>query len=183
MANDSLIFNTQYRLKISGNQNDNVTGNDTFSVPTIFSNYYAYDDGTAEGGYGIKQKTNVGANLKYKLEDPDSIVGVYIFFNQSEQNVSTQRFQLKVWKSISPLFEPATKDVVLYTQDVSKPTYTNAINGLAVVAIQRDACGGCFNKIPPQRQMDLRLRKKIIVCEYCGRILVDPEIATETEIA
>jgi hypothetical protein len=129
VANDSLIFNTQYRLKISGNQNDNVTGNDTFSVPTIFSNYYAYDDGTAEGGYGIKQKTNVGANLKYKLEDPDSIVGVYIFFNQSEQNVSTQRFQLKVWKSISPLFEPATKDVVLYTQDVSKPTYTNAING------------------------------------------------------
>jgi predicted nucleic acid-binding Zn-ribbon protein len=64
-----------------------------------------------------------------------------------------------------------------------KRVRTNAINGLAVVAIQRDACGGCFNKIPPQRQMDLRLRKKIIVCEYCGRILVDPEIATETEIA
>ena len=59
---------------------------------------------------------------------------------------------------------------------------SNAINGLAVVAIQRDACGGCFNKIPPQRQMDIRLRKKIIVCEYCGRILVDPEIADETTI-
>jgi hypothetical protein len=57
---------------------------------------------------------------------------------------------------------------------------TNAINGLAVVSIQRDACGGCFNKIPPQRQMDIRLRKKVIVCEYCGRILVDPEIADET---
>jgi len=56
---------------------------------------------------------------------------------------------------------------------------SNAINGLSVVSIQRDACGGCFNKIPPQRQMDIRLRKKIIVCEYCGRILVDPEIATE----
>lgn len=58
----------------------------------------------------------------------------------------------------------------------------NAVNGLAVVTIQRDACGGCFNKIPPQRQMDIRLRKKIIVCEYCGRVLVDPEIATETEL-
>lgn len=56
---------------------------------------------------------------------------------------------------------------------------SNAANGLAVVSIQRDACGGCFNKIPPQRQMDIRLRKKIIVCEYCGRILVDPEIAGE----
>jgi predicted nucleic acid-binding Zn-ribbon protein len=52
----------------------------------------------------------------------------------------------------------------------------NARNGLAVVAIERDACGGCFNHIPPQRQMDIRLRKKITVCEHCGRILVDPEI-------
>jgi hypothetical protein len=54
---------------------------------------------------------------------------------------------------------------------------SNARNGLAVVAIERDACGGCFNKIPPQRQMEIRTRKKIIVCEYCGRILVDKEIA------
>jgi uncharacterized protein len=52
----------------------------------------------------------------------------------------------------------------------------NARNGLAVVTIQRDACGGCFNKIPPQRQMDIANRKKIIVCEYCGRILVDKNI-------
>jgi len=52
----------------------------------------------------------------------------------------------------------------------------NARNGLAVVAVERDACGGCFNKIPPQRHLDIRLHKKIIVCEYCGRILVDDEI-------
>jgi len=52
----------------------------------------------------------------------------------------------------------------------------NARNGLAVVTIQRDACGGCFNKIPPQRQLDIASRKKIIVCEYCGRILVDDKI-------
>ncbi len=56
----------------------------------------------------------------------------------------------------------------------------NARNGLAVVQIERDACGGCFNKIPPQHQLDIKMHKKIIVCEYCGRILVDPEIA-ETE--
>lgn len=60
----------------------------------------------------------------------------------------------------------------------------NARNGLAVVTIQRDACGGCFNKIPPQRQMDIANRKKIIVCEYCGRILVDPQInVVEEDIA
>ena len=53
----------------------------------------------------------------------------------------------------------------------------NARNGLAVVYVQRDACGGCFNKIPPQRQLDIRMRKKIIVCEYCGRIMIDRELA------
>ena len=57
----------------------------------------------------------------------------------------------------------------------------NARNGLAVVYIERDACGGCFNKIPAQRQLDIRLRKKIIVCEHCGRILVDPELAGVVE--
>ena len=53
----------------------------------------------------------------------------------------------------------------------------NSRNGLAVVYVQRDACGGCFNKIPPQKQLDIRSRKKIIVCEYCGRIMVDAELA------
>lgn len=56
---------------------------------------------------------------------------------------------------------------------------SNARNGLAVVTVQRDACGGCFNKIPPQRQMEIRTRKKIIVCEYCGRILVDDGLDVE----
>lgn len=54
----------------------------------------------------------------------------------------------------------------------------NVLNGLAVVTVERDACGGCFNKIPPQTQMDIRTHKKIIVCEHCGRILVDGEILT-----
>jgi uncharacterized protein len=59
---------------------------------------------------------------------------------------------------------------------------SNARNGLAVVPVQRDACGGCFNQIPPQRQLDIKSRKKIIVCEYCGRILVDDEIIKEARI-
>ena len=53
----------------------------------------------------------------------------------------------------------------------------NARNGLGIVYIQRDACGGCFNRIPPQRQMEIKMHKKVIVCEYCGRILIDPELA------
>lgn len=53
----------------------------------------------------------------------------------------------------------------------------NSRNGLGIVHVERDACGGCFNKIPPQRQLDIRMRRKIIICEYCGRIMIDPELA------
>lgn len=53
----------------------------------------------------------------------------------------------------------------------------NARNGLGIVYIQRNACGGCFNRIPPQKQMEIKMHKKVIVCEYCGRIMIDPELA------
>jgi len=59
----------------------------------------------------------------------------------------------------------------------------NARNGLGIVYVQRDACGGCFNKIPPQRQLDIKMHKKIIVCEYCGRIMIDPELAGVKSVA
>ncbi len=50
-----------------------------------------------------------------------------------------------------------------------------------MVYIQRNACGGCFNRIPPQKQMEIKMHKKIIVCEYCGRIMIDPDLAGVTE--
>lgn len=59
----------------------------------------------------------------------------------------------------------------------------NARNGLGIVYVQRDACGGCFNKITPQRQLDIKMHKKIIVCEYCGRIMIDPELAGVKTVA
>ncbi|MGC6470066.1 MAG: zinc ribbon domain-containing protein [Flavobacteriales bacterium] len=57
----------------------------------------------------------------------------------------------------------------------------NSRNGLAVVSVQRDACGGCFSKIPPQRQLDIKTHKKIIVCEHCGRILIDSKMFEKEE--
>ena len=82
------------------------------------------------------------------------------------------------------------KELINRTEDIKKlieprlliaynKIRNNARNGLAVVTVKRDACGGCFNKIPPQRQLDIRMSKKVIVCEYCGRILVDAEFANE----
>lgn len=65
---------------------------------------------------------------------------------------------------------------------VFRRIHKKARNGLAIVAIEREACSGCFNKITPQRQIDVRMRKHIMVCEYCGRILIDEELANENEM-
>lgn len=76
-------------------------------------------------------------------------------------------------------FRKKIEDRLLYSYNRLRG---NARNGLAVVNIERDACGGCFNKIPPQRQMEIKQHKKIIVCEYCGRVLVDDSIVNAVEL-
>ena len=68
-----------------------------------------------------------------------------------------------------------------YTLAAFKRIRKNARNGLGIVTVQRNACGGCFNRIPPQKQIDIRTHKKVIVCEYCGRIMIDPELAAEAK--
>ena len=75
--------------------------------------------------------------------------------------------------------ENRTRDIEATEEKVTDHEHVLAEkrNGLGVVYIQRNACGGCFNRIPPQRQLEIKMHKKIIVCEYCGRILIDPEIA------
>jgi predicted nucleic acid-binding Zn-ribbon protein len=100
---------------------------------------------------------NRKADLKLKKSELDEIV--------SETQVEEERLKNK-GKEIEVQIEERLLSAF-------KRIRKNARNGLAVVTVARDACGGCFNKIPPQRQLDIQLRKKIIVCEYCGRILVD----------
>lgn len=85
-------------------------------------------------------------------------------------------------KQFKKLSDTARKDVderLLYSYDRIR---TNFRNGLAVVPVERDACGGCFNAIPPQRQSEIRLHKKIIICENCGRILADEELAESVAV-
>lgn len=99
-------------------------------------------------------------DLETKKEELDTIVSE----NQKEEEeliARSEEFQNKIEHRLYSAYKRIRK---------------NARNGLAVVPVERDACGGCFNKIPPQRQLDIKSRKKIIVCEYCGRILVDPDI-------
>lgn len=68
-----------------------------------------------------------------------------------------------------------------YTLNAFKRIRRNARNGLGIVTVERNACGGCFNRIPPQRQLEIRMRKKVIVCEYCGRIIIDGALAGKEE--
>ena len=69
-----------------------------------------------------------------------------------------------------------------YTLAAFKRIRKNARNGLGIVTVQRDACGGCFNRIPPQRQLEIKMHKKVIVCEYCGRIMIDGALAGIEEV-
>lgn len=123
---------------------------------------------TAESKAKKEEVDQASANLADKKEDLnqkkselDEIV--------SETKHEEEKLREKA-KQIESLIEPRLLSAF-------KRIRKNARNGLAVVYVQRDACGGCFNKIPAQRQVDIRMRKKIIVCEYCGRVLVDSELA------
>ncbi|MDE5903023.1 MAG: hypothetical protein K2H21_07375, partial [Muribaculaceae bacterium] len=69
-----------------------------------------------------------------------------------------------------------------YTLAAFKRIRGNARNGLGIVTVQRKACGGCFNKIPPQRQLEIKMHKKVIVCEYCGRIMIDGALVGAEEV-
>ncbi len=100
------------------------------------------------------------ADLTNKKNELDEIVA------ETKQEEETLRVKAK------GLEENIDERLLLAFKRIRK----NARNGLAVVAIERNACGGCFNKIPPQRQLEVKLRKKIIVCEYCGRIMTDPDL-------
>ena len=116
-------------------------------------------------------KKNIGAketNLKHKKGELEKII--------AETEKEEQEFREQAAKAKDKV-DPR----LLASYERIRKNYRN---GLAVVPIVRDACGGCFNAIPPQRQSEIRQRKKIIVCENCGRILVDeelPEIAVESK--
>lgn len=126
VTSDSLVFRSKYYVN-SNNNVDNISGNDTLSVNTIFSNFYAYDDGTAEAGYGVKNKAGAVA-LGYSLDVADTLLGVSMFFNQSSIDVSTQKFNIVVWGNIGTNGN-GTGETPLKKVLQTRPTYTNKRNG------------------------------------------------------
>ena len=138
------------------------------------------------------QQLDVELNQKKIREAEDSVRQKNEELAQSQEAVTERRTDLDIKKSELEEIVSETKAEEEKLRERSKNLELqieprllaafkrirrNSRNGLGIVYVQRDACGGCFNKIPPQRQLDIRMRKKIIVCEYCGRIMIDPELA------
>lgn len=124
------------------------------------------------------------------------IAGKKDFLENAEKELNDKKKDLKVKKSELDEIIAETqkeeeeltkksKDLLKLIETRLQKAYTriraNSNNGLGVVPVERDACGGCFNKIPPQRQLDIRMHKKIIVCEHCGRVLVAGDILTDEQ--
>lgn len=111
-----------------------------------------------EGRENIKERQ---ADLKHKRGELNEIIQ------------ETREEEEKLYEKIAELETKIESRLLSSFKRIRK----NARNGLGIVYVQRDACGGCFNKIPPQRQLDIKMHKKVIVCEYCGRIMIDPDLA------
>lgn len=124
------------------------------------------------------------------------IAGKKDFLENAEKELNDKKKDLKVKKSEldeiiaetqkeEEELSKKSKDLLKLIETRLQKAYTriraNSNNGLGVVPVERDACGGCFNKIPPQRQLDIRMHKKIIVCEHCGRVLVAGDILTDEQ--
>jgi len=124
----------------------------------------------------LEMKTEAVAQIRVELEDRRKDLEIkknelsdIVAETQKEEEILLERSQTQKNK-IEPRLLNAYQRI-----------RNNARNGLAVVPVERDACGGCYNKIPPQRQLDIKLLKKIIVCEYCSRILIDQDILNTPE--
>lgn len=124
-SGDSLVFTARY--SISGSGSDNIYSNDTAASQTILSNYFAYDDGSAEAGYAIRNATGAVA-LGYELAVQDTLYGISMFFNRGSSDVTGKSFSLMVWQAVSTNGN-STGETVLKKVLLSGPVYTNAING------------------------------------------------------
>lgn len=158
-------------------QLDNVRNNREFDLLTKEVEFQTLEIELAEKhindyNRAIEIKTAEIATTNEKLADQSHILEE----KKTELNeiVSETRQEEESLREKAKALEPSIDERTL---QAFKRIRKNARNGLGIVYVQRNACGGCFNRIPPQKQMEIRLHKKIIVCEYCGRIMIDPVLA------
>lgn len=165
-------------------QLDNVRNNREFDLLTKEVEFQSLEIELAEKhindySRAIENKTAEIEATKEKLADHTHILEEKK--TELDEIVSETRQEEETLREKAKAIEPSIDDRTL---QAFKRIRKNARNGLGIVYVQRNACGGCFNRIPPQKQLEIRLHKKVIVCEYCGRIMIDPVlagIATEPE--
>ena len=162
-------------------QLDNVRNNREYDMLSKEVEYQTLEVQLAEKR--INEANEKIAELQKDEEENNAKIG------DLSQTLSQKKSELDGIIAETKAQEEELRSQALDLEETIEPRLLNAFkrirkhsrNGLGIVYVQRDSCGGCFNKIPPQRQIDIRMRKKIIVCEYCGRILIDPELAGVTE--
>lgn len=125
-----------------------------------------------DAGNKIQEKTEEIERNREELTDNQHILEQKKI--ELDEIVSETRQQEEELLRQAKELEP---EIDAYTLSAFKRIRKNARNGLGIVTVQRDACGGCFNRIPPQRQLEIKMHKKVIVCEYCGRIMIDAPLA------
>ena len=158
-------------------QLDNVRNNREFDLLTKEVEFQTLEIELAEKHINdykraIDNKTADIEATKEKLADHTHILEEKK--SELEEIVSETRQEEETLREKAKALEPQIDDRTL---QAFKRIRKNARNGLGIVYVQRNACGGCFNRIPPQKQLEIRLHKKVIVCEYCGRIMIDPTLA------
>ncbi|MBO9573182.1 MAG: hypothetical protein J7497_13405, partial [Chitinophagaceae bacterium] len=125
----------------------------------------------------IAEKVVVLDKAKKNLGAKEGVLGTKK--GELEKIIASTEKEEKQFNKLSADAREKVEERLLNSYDRIRKNYRN---GLAVVPVERDACGGCFNAIPPQRQSEIKQRKKIIVCENCGRILVDRDLFDAVEV-
>lgn len=176
-AEQNKIANCEALIARYREQLDNVRNNREFDLLTKEIEFQDLEIQLAEKhineyGRAIENKEADIAATQERLEDSHHILEE----KKSELNeiVSETRAEEDNLRDQAKAIEPEIDERTL---TAFKRIRKNARNGLGIVYVQRNACGGCFNRIPPQKQMEIKMHKKVIVCEYCGRIMIDPELA------
>ena len=133
---------------------------------------------------------------KNKIQNQANVLHKTEIINACTAQITEKQEELKIKQSeLDEIIKETEKEEVALMKDSAKAEKviderllnaykrirSKVSNGLAVVSVERDACGGCFSQIPPQRQLDIQMHKKVIVCEHCGRIMVDSNIFEEQE--
>lgn len=181
-ANDAIA---QFKIKIQEStmksekykeQLDNVRNNREFDHLSKEIDFEKLEIELAEKR--IREFTQTAKNLEEQIAESKS------FLVERNDDLAQKKAELDSIVSETKQQEEDLREDVKQIETEVEPRLLQAFrrirksarNGLAVVCVERAACGGCFNKIPPQKQMDIKIGKKIIVCEYCGRIMIDPDL-------